>query len=341
MRDFVTEVANEHLNRVRVKSEYLSAACPFHKGGQEAKPSFWINLLTGKWGCFTCETSGSSLKWFFIELGIRSASLDARLEYAEQFAEHDKEIHKAKTQKKQRADFRGESTLPEALLGVFDWLPEDLIDQGFTKETLKDHNVGYDQRTDRITFPIRDLHGDLIGISGRSTMIGANPKYMVYRGRTTDLDGKENLGELGEWYPDYSNEGVRDHLWGMDKCFNRIFMNESKIEELIVVEGFKARMWVDQHDWLGVVALMGAGMSPTQERIIRKLGVPTFVFLDNNEPGRRGSERVCQRLAVSTFPVYEISYPEHCDETAQPDDLNDQELEETLNNSRRVGGYRK
>lgn len=333
------QIAEEYLKRVKIKSDFISAVCPFHKGGQEANPSFWINRHVGNWGCFTCEAGGSSLKWFLRELGVRSSTIEAQLEEAEKHAEKFKQLEKVRRKKKARKDFKGDFILPDALLGVYDWLPLDLIEDGFNKELLQEHEVGFDRKNNRITWPIRDLYGNLIGISGRATLIGEEPKYRMYSGKRV-IEGKEVLGELGEWYPTYSNEGVRDHLWRLDKCWKRLMDNEDGDEQLIIVEGFKAALWMVQHGWLNTVALMGARMSSAQEKIVRKLGVPTFVLLDNNRPGRKGSKKVCQTLAVSTFEVFEVSYPGHLDDDVQPDDLTETELEEALGNSRRIGGRR-
>lgn len=333
------EIAQQHLERVRIKSDFISAACPFHKAGKERRPSFWISRETGAWGCFTCGERGSNLKWLLKGLGVSSVRIESQLEEAEKEYRKTWDLEKARARKKARKPFKGDRTLPDSLLGVYDFAPLDLVDAGFDKKLLREHDIGFDRRNNRITFPIRDLFGNLVGISGRATMIGEEPKYLVYSGRRI-VDGKEVLGELGEWYPEYSNEGVRDHLWRMDKCYQRIMDNEGGEEQLIIVEGYKAALWLVQHGWINTVALMGARMSPVQERIVRSLGVETFVFLDNNRPGRKGSRQICQRIAVSTFPVYEVSYPEYCSEDAQPDDLGEEELEEALVHSRRVGGRR-
>jgi DNA primase len=339
MNGLADEIAQQYLKRVRIKDDFIAATCPFHKEGRESRPSFWVNRQAGNWGCFTCGKHGGGLKWLLKELGVSTRSIEDRLEIAEKDAKKTVEVEKARARKRARKPFAGEHTLPDALLGVFDFLPLDLTEAGFSKDVLHDHEIGFDRRNNRITFPIRDLFGNLIGISGRATMIGEEPKYLVYSGRRV-IEGREVSGELGEWYPDYTNEGVRDHLWRMDKCYERLMKNEGGQEQLIIVEGYKAALWLVQHGWVNTVALMGARMSPNQERIVRSLGVETFVFLDNNRPGREGSARVCQRLAVSTFPVYEVSYPEDCDDTAQPDDLIVEELEAALNHSRRVGGKR-
>lgn len=333
------EVAQEYLNRVRIKTDFVSATCPFHKGGQETRPSFWINRAKGYWGCFTCNTTGSSLKWLLKELGIRNPGLVARIEDAdEQYRSGEPTAEKLRTQRRKDGPLGSEQTLPDSLLGVYDWMPVDLVNEGFCPSTLQMHDIGYDRSRDRITFPIRDLEGNLIGISGRTTL-GIQPKYLVYSGPKL-VDGKRQDGELGEWYPDYSNQGVRDQLWRMEQCWDRLNRNESGQEYLILVEGYKAAMWMVQHGWYTTVALMGAYLSPGQERIVRRLGVPTYIFLDNNLAGRRGSKRICQRLGISSFRVYEVSYPTYCDESAQPDDLDEKEIERALSHSIRVGGKR-
>lgn len=337
MIELADEIAEQHLKRVRIKDDFISAACPFHKEGRESRPSFWVNRQIGNWGCFTCGEHGGGLKWLLKRLGVNSARIEAQLDEAERQAKQSIEVAKSKARRKARKPFTGEHILPDALLGVFDFMPLDLVDSGFDKEVLQGHDIGYDKRNNRITFPIRDLFGNLVGISGRATMIGEEPKYLIYSGRRV-IEGKEVLGELGEWYPDYTNDGVRDHLWRLDKCYERLMTNEGGQEQLIIVEGYKAALWLVQNGWTNTVALMGARMSPNQERIVRSLGVQTFVLLDNNRPGREGSVRICQKLAVSTFPVYEVSYPSDCDETAQPDDLIVEELEAALGNSKRAGG---
>lgn len=337
MLGIADQIAEEHLRRVKIKSDFISAACPFHKEGKESHPSFWINRHTGAWGCFTCDTKGSGLKWLLKGLGVSSLKIEAQLDDAERQSKKIRELEKVRSKKKARKDFKGDHVLPDALLGVFDWLSLDLVEQGFKKDLLREHDIGYDKRFDRITFPIRDLYGNLIGISGRATMIGAEPKYLVYSGMRV-VDGKTLKGELGEWYPTYSSEGVRDHLWRMDKCWQRLQENKDGDEQLIIVEGYKAALWLVQNGWINTVALMGARMSQVQERIVRKLGLETFVMLDNNWAGRSGSTKICQRLGVSSFPVYEVSYPDHLDDDAQPDDLEEYELEEALCSARRIGG---
>jgi|GEM_PF-1290215 len=330
------EIATNYLKRVRIKEGFIAAACPFHKEGNEKHPSFWINRETGKWGCFACPAGSNDLKELLRLLGHSSKKLDKALEELAKEAKQNKELREAEQRRQARKKFRGEYILPESLLGVYDWCPEELLDEGFEESVLIDHDIGYDKTLGRITFPIRDIYGNLIGISGRNPD-GILPKYKVYSGRKVSDDGKIEYNELGEHFPDYSSTNIRDHLWRGQHVFHKLVSGED--EQLIIVEGYKAAMWLVQHGWENTVALMGARMSKTQERLIRYMSTETWVFLDNNEAGLTGAKKVCNSLAQSTFPVYLCSYPDYCDEYAQPDDLEEDELEETLSSARIIGGF--
>lgn len=335
MLGIADQIANDYLQRVKIKDQYIAAACPFHKGGQERKPSFWIHREEGFWGCFTCQESGPSLRDLLRKLEVGSSRVEAELVEAEKDAAKYKSVREAQRRKKARSSFKGEFILPDPLLGVFDFAPIDLLDMGFSEEILISHDIGFDKRNNRMTFPIRDIYGNLVGISGRSTIPGEDPKYLVYNGRRV-IDGREVMGELGEWYPQYSNAGVKDHVWRAQFFYDELYKENDG--QLILVEGFKAALHMVQNGWLNTGAIMGTKMTQSQERIIRKLGATVFIFTDNNEPGQRAAHYWSQCLANSSFPVYRVYYPDYCEEDAQPDDLSESELEEVLSSSKRVGG---
>jgi DNA primase len=331
------QIAQKYLEKVRLKDDFVSAACPFHKDGKERHPSFWIQRSTGKWGCFACPASGRDLKQLLRELGVKNRSLEAEIDEATKEAKKHQTVEKAVREKKARAEFKGTHILPESLLGVFDFLPLDLTHTGFGERLLREHDIGFDVRYHRITFPVRDMFGNLVGISGRATLPGDAPKYLFYSGRRT-TNGKKDNRELGEWCPDYSNASVRDHLWRGNFVAKDLL--EGSWDQLIIVEGFKAALWLVQNGWYHTVAIMGTQMSPAQERIIRRFGSTVFALADNNEPGRDASLTWCQRLSSSSFPVYQVRYPDYCDETVQPDNLSREELEEMFRGSKRFVGTR-
>ena len=56
------DLAQKGLNRfavVRLNGENLQTNCPFHKNGQERKPSFGVNGEIDKCHCFSCSWSGT------------------------------------------------------------------------------------------------------------------------------------------------------------------------------------------------------------------------------------------------------------------------------------------
>jgi len=265
-------------------------------------------------------------------LNIRGTRAAAQIEIAEKEAKKNKALYDAKRRRKARSSFKGEYILPDAVLGAWDWCPAELVRAGFTEETLRRNEVGYDRKRDRITFPIRDIFGNLVGVSGRQPE-GVLPKYKIYSG-IERYDGKEVKGELGETFPEYSSQSVKDHIYGAHHWYDEL--NTATDGQVILVEGYKARLWVEQCGWDHVGGLMGTAMTSQQERIIRSLGADVWVFMDNDKPGRRASRDICWRLSDSSLRVYECHYPAGHD-GHQPDDLTEDEIRQTLETAKRVG----
>lgn len=339
MEAVVDDVAQQYLENTTIKAEYIAARCPFH--GPDRNPSFWMERATGKFGCWACGASGSSLLWFLKDMGARTRDIEHTIKEAEKDRFHRAKIAKRQKERATRASFLGEHTLPENILGLWDLCPEALLEAGFEEKILRDHDVGFDEKRMRITFPIRDIEGSLVGISGRS-VDGSNPKYKVYQGRhqRVDYNGKpvQSLGELGEWFPSYSSTDIRNHLYRghavYDPCFFGKVPKESKV---IVVEGYKAALWLVQLGYPLTVALMGARMSATQERLIKRMGVPTYILLDNNDAGQSGMDFIASKLGRCSFPVYRCFYPEDRSADTQPDDLTTaEEVEEILQTAPRA-----
>src|SRR4051812_15758156 len=102
MLGIADEIAQQYLSRVRIKADFISSACPFHKGGTESHVSFWISRTSGKWGCFTCGEGGSDLRWLLKNLGVRMDHLEDQLEEAVKEAKRHQERDKLRKEKKAR-----------------------------------------------------------------------------------------------------------------------------------------------------------------------------------------------------------------------------------------------
>ena len=305
--DAVHTLVKKHVQRARpVGDGEISGLCPFHN---DTTPSFYINEKTGLWICHA-YCGGGSLGSFLRRVGYSRGRVDKFL------APLKSQLQQVGTKKRKIGTdpFRAEVSLPEAHLGCYETSGnalDALVRYGFDPELLKEHEVGYDRVHERITFPIRDLYGTLAGISGRATKAGQFPKYKVYR---QELDG---------FYPGYRLEKSR-HLWNMDRVYPRLYRSNEKDQKIVVVEGFKACLWMVQSGFKNTVALMGSSISEAQVAQVHRLGVPVIIFLDNDDTGRNKSQTVARLVHGPIKDVRVVSYPFR--EFAQPDSFDSDEL---------------
>jgi DNA primase len=266
--------------------------CPIHgETPGKSKPSLSVNIKTGLWFCFA-GCGGGNIKTFLRKVGESETTI-ARV------------AKKVPTKKKKPKAVMDE--IPERLLGLFDWCPLQLVQDGFKEEVLRANDVGYDKKLSRITYPIRDRMGKLVGIVGKqpSSEFG---KYKVY---TTELQ------EYGINIPSFSKG---DHLWRIDKVAEEL---KSQRKPVFVVEGFKAALWFCQSGLTNVVALMGSYMTDAQAALVQSLSPQIILCLDNDDAGKNGTIKIAQKLQSSR--VYVVALPEGIH---QPDDLHESELRE-------------
>lgn len=277
----------------------IMARCPFH---EDSTPSFAINTENGLWICHGCGLKGGLVD-FLRFAGVSRTLIDSMVEPLRE----DLEIHKKRVEREERYrfrvgnPFRSEVVLPEALLGTFDYKPRALVAKDFDPKLLRRMEIGYDRNKDRIIYPIRDLYGNLVGVSGR-TVIGAQPRYKVYRGGRR-IDGQWRTGDFGEFfddqYPGYEVKS-RNFLWNAHTVYPTVIHSQTaESMDLIIVEGFKACIWIIQNGWPNTVALMGSSMTKAQADIVKRMTDTVTLFLDNDEPGRAATYRIGRWLSRS------------------------------------------
>jgi len=299
----IEEIADKYLSGWRYAGdEQITAPCPFH--AEKTPGGFYINKFTGLFFCHGCLTSGNMII-FLKEMGASRSFIDTAVSVLRSEAPK-KAVHV-------------EHILNEALLGVFDFCPEELIKQGFREPILREHDVGFDKEYMRITFPIRDIKGRLVGISGR-TVIDEKPRYMVYGG-----------DDLARFNPSYAKHKMwkSDHIWRMDRVYPQAF--HGTLGKIFVVEGYKACMWMVQCGRDNTVALQGVYISNEQLKQIQRLDVEVILFLDNTVKAREAVLLAGERIA-KTNKVSVVCYPDHMDDGDQPDDMDQSTLTEATDN---------
>ncbi len=287
------------------ETDNVQAYCPFHKGGQERSPSFYVYVgnptdkkSVGSSFCHTCN-EGWSLFGLLRKLKVSRNVLASA-----------KQISSAPRAKKPpTVQLNTESlcTLPESLLGMFAYAPKKLLAEGFSKSILKHYEIGFDRERARITFPIRDHKGNLVALSGR-TVLDEHPRYKIYRSEFKELVSNYSFNK-------------KQVLWGLHKFYEERMTTLIDIP-VVICEGFKAAMWVAQAGYPHVIALIGAFMSNEQRVLLSRVTNEVVLFLDNDDAGIKATARAMDALSGLTVRVanYNTTDP------ISPDDLSKEKV---------------
>lgn len=303
MTTLVRDLVESFLRKVKpANAQEIKAVCPFHRksdGTEEKDPSFYFNVYTGLWFCHSCHTRGN-LYTFLRDIGIPREEI--KLKYQDVLDEAGKYAPPPPDPLDPVAAVT--EPLEESFLGYFDYCPQKLLDEGYPMELLRQFDVGFDWKHSRITFPLRDPAGRLVGISGRATQDGAVPRYKLYDTEYLAFGLAARKTER------------RSLLWNIHNVnIKRSFLPSR--DPLVIVEGYKAALRVAQAG-LDVVALSGSHMTQEQWWLLEKVRAPLYFMLDNNMAGRKGQLEACQRIG-DTLPSTEVLVVHY--EADQPSDL--------------------
>lgn len=280
----------------------VMVVCPFHlnrQGVPERTGSLSFNVEDGRWFCHTCGFGGG-LRKLLRKMGQPEDMLDAdELLLAEQAA--------APVAQRMFVDPSIPSSLflPEEAVGLFSTypkVPSETKRWGLRAATVHHFDIGYDSKNLRVTFPLRDFRGNLVGFSGRA-LTDHPARYKVY-------------GELEyeKWkLPRLPPVTKGKIVWNYDAVYTAL--ERVWDADILVTEGFKACAWLWQLGFPYVVALLGSNMSDEQQALLERLGGTLYLFMDNDKAGDK-KHSIGERLANSGCVVRIPSYP-----TMQPDTL--------------------
>lgn len=270
----VFALATQHLHSVRkTGNQNVMAFCPFHTNHHT--PAFCLSLVSGLWICFSCKRTGN-LEMLLRDLGVPGSVIHTQYRYVIEDAAQHLEVERRRFDPL-RPQITSEEPLPEGFLGLFDLCPLALLDEGFSPAVLQDFDIGFDAVHHRITYPLRDLHGSLVGINGR-TVINDTPRYKVY-------DTEYEHWQLPR--RDAQKDKSAAILWNAHRIYKEVFNRTNA--SIVLVEGFKACMWLTQLGVENVVALMGSYMSDRQRWLLERFGATVYIMLDNDEAGEKAT----------------------------------------------------
>ena len=285
----------------------LSFSCPFggHRHGDE-NPSASINTgavhkdKATSWTCYGCKRGGNAitlysewanisrqqardeLKQIYAPGFVQPKGGSISVEFEERLADRANSTQESANQVptitwEQYHDQFGVDWSEAYGAGVrgselSDWAAY-IIGRGFTPADLEEWGIGYDPRSNRVTIPICDVSGSIVGVKAR--YVGERkrddrgkkiPKYLI-------------LGDRSDRRPVYGFARYQKsrHIFGLDKAFgNQAVLCEGELDVMALhCAGYSA------------VGTGSAALSDVQARRLRDHFETLILFFDCDPAGER------------------------------------------------------
>lgn len=293
LRDILVELKHQlEINNVKLLEHIVETdtdimvSCPYHKNGQERKPSAGIRKSDGLLHCFTCGETHTLDEVISYCLGYTNDvfGIHGKHWLLKNFATIS--IEERKSVKLNITRNRDITTTVNNRKLVTDeeldkyryyhyyWTKRGIIDE----ELIELFDLGYDKETDCITFPIRDECGNCLFVARRSV----NTKYFNYPAKAEK--------------PLYGAYELR--LLSACSQPKEIYVTESMIDALLLWQSKKY-----------AVALNGTG-SKEQLEMLSKLPYRGLILAtDNDDAGRNA--RVKIRNKIKNKIISEVELPKN------------------------------
>lgn len=240
----------------------IMTTCPFHKGGQERKPSFGISKVDGTCHCFACGWVGSLPEMISAVFGYEDDGLYGEKWLSRNFVSLSIETRKPIELSLSRGRSRRRIDIPaftEKELDSYRYIHPYMYERGLTDEIIEDFDIGFDSNTNSITFPCFRADG--------------SPAFIARRSVKTKFFN----------YP----EDVEKPVYAAE----RFFREPERYESAVVCESIFNCLTCWRYG-LPAVALLGTG-AREQYNILRSMPVRKLILgLDPDEAGQKGAERI-------------------------------------------------
>lgn len=212
------ELAQKGLNRfaiVRLNGENLQSNCPFHKNGQERKPSFGVNGEIDMCHCFSCGWAGTieemiselygyqdegkfGKRWLIkrfntVEIETRPNILDG---FHGRNIKNDILGGRCSSNLHDKISNNQDTFISDEELDKYRYVHPYMYERKMDDRVIEIFDIGYDKETECITFPIRDKNGNCLFIARRSV----KTKFFSYpQGVEKPVYGLYELYQLDEF----------------------------------------------------------------------------------------------------------------------------------------------
>ena len=273
----------------------------------EKTPSFSVRMDPPFWYDYSSGQGGNL--YTFVKAYFRCGSVEA-VEILKKYAGYDGEVaapkekmaatkvckrfQKPKTTKKEAKP----TILPDDYMLRYEKRADKLAvweQEGISKESLDKFQVFYDDFSDRLVYPIRNLAGKIVNVGGR----------------TLDPAWKEK--KLRK-YTYFFSWGTIDTIYGLAENMDEI---KSK-REVIIFEGCKSVLLADSWGIHNTGAILTSHLSINQLKILAKLGCRVVFALDKDVRVRDDKNIAKLKQYVNVEYIYD--YGDLLDEKDSPVD---------------------
>lgn len=277
----------DRFHMFRNNGDNIQTNCPFHKGGQERKPSFGVNGEIDKCHCFACGWSGTieemiSELYGYEDDGVfgkrwlikrfNTVEIETRPNIMEGFNVRNN-IYTHRAHMDMGASIQA---ITEEELDKYRYTHPYMYKRGLTDEIIERFDIGYDREREEITFPVKDIEGKCVFIASRSV------KSKFFR------------------LPKDEDKPIYQGYKFVSGDYKKAYIVESFLNCLTCWKYDKPAM-----------AMIGTG-DQKQYEILNKLPVREYILaFDPDEAGRKATERF--KKYVHGKIIKELVYPDDRD----------------------------
>lgn len=282
LRDYIfAKTGKSYFKNIRDGKEDILVTCPIHKEGQERHPSCGFskvdkeNINAGVFHCFNCGFTGDTHTVLKELLGDKYDKEDANNVLGLDDLEFEYRLNSNPVlftiPPKEQIKYVSREELKR-----YRYYPDYLKNRNISMKTAEKYDIGYDIRTDEITFPIKDIYSNCLAVGRRSIQ---GKRYDYPRGFTKPVYGVYELPSRMSNFYVYIVEGPFN-LWSLY-----------------------------EYEKLGV-ALLGTGTRNQLEQLLT-INCKGFVLaLDGDAAGRKGNMKIAKFLLKHKREVFVACVPD-------------------------------
>ena len=254
------------LEKTRHISGYFMVTCPYHKNGQEKRPSAQIREEDGLFYCFNCKETHSLPEVISYCLNTNGWNWLLKNFSSTKVEDRKIEINFNRNKKVEVKQYIDKSELLK-----FRFIHPYMFKRKLTLDVIRKFDVGYDKDTNCITFPVKDKNGNILFFARRSVAT----KFFNYP------------------------RGTEKPLYGLYEI-NRELKQGTDIKEVYITESIINCLTLWSWGYYAL-ALNGTG-SYKQINELKQLPFRTIILaLDPDNAGRTGTEKIYNSLKTNRF----------------------------------------